>query len=938
MQRNYLFSILFLLLTSFVSFSQTGSIQGTLVDAKTNEPMLGTAVRIKGLQIGTQTDVSGNFILARVPAGVHTLVFSFVGYTSKEIPNVRVEAGKTSIVSTSIQEANTTLDAVVVKGYKNKGTEVSVITEVKKVEQIAVGISSQQIQKTQDRDASAVVRRVPGVSIQDDRFVIVRGLNERYNTVMLNDAITPSTEVDTKAFSFDLIPSSAIDRMLIFKSGSADLPGEFGGGVIKIYTKTIPDANSFTAGFSVGYRDNTTFQTAANYKGSSTDMLGFDNGNRSLPAGIPATSTVLSGANTSAVVNAFKAMPTYYSLSNLSVLPDFRANLGLNRRFTVGGIEIATINSVNYSFTHQRTPNIEFYRYAFNADAATNKSEKEFAYTDNGYSENVRVGAMSNWAFILSPAHKIEFRNLFNQLGSKETVLRTGYNNNNVELKNYSMTYEQKSIYSGQLSGTHELAERSKLTWTTGYGYTNRQEPDNRRFTSSRTLGSTDAFVINVQQSQSPTLQQAARFYSSLTENVISGKIDFEQKLGKADAEDAELIKLRAGTYLEKKDRSFAARWFGIVNANNVGEAILTAAPEAFFDVSNLSPTGLFYNEGTGYEDSYKARNELYAGYVNAFVPFTKKFNASFGLRTESNRQQLVTLKRGSGERLSVDRPLVSWLPSATLSYKLNEKNQIRAAYSQTVNRPEFRELAPFPYYDFNYDVTRVGNADLKTASIANYDLRYEFYPSESEIISISGFYKQFTNPIEARILNAGSGIAFGVGNAESAFSRGIELEMRKSLKGLTNMKAIDNLTLLLNASIIDSDVKTGFSGQSSDSRFLQGQSPYLINAGLYYNDADRDFSVNILYNVVGQRIFLVGDGVVFPTVYELPRNVIDLNLTKAIGSHLELKVGIQDLLNQPFRFYNDTNNDKSIDTNVDDLFRTYKRGTSSTIGINYKF
>jgi hypothetical protein len=161
---------------------------------------------------------------------------------------------------------------------------------------------------------------------------------------------------------------------------------------------------------------------------------------------------------------------------------------------------------------------------------------------------------------------------------------------------------------------------------------------------------------------------------------------------------------------------------------------------------------------------------------------------------------------------------------------------------------------------------------------------------------------------------------------------------MRKSLKGLTNMKAIDNLTLLLNASIIDSDVKTGFSGQSSDSRFLQGQSPYLINAGLYYNDADRDFSVNILYNVVGQRIFLVGDGVVFPTVYELPRNVIDLNLTKAIGSHLELKVGIQDLLNQPFRFYNDTNNDKAIDTNVDDIFRTYKRGTSSTIGINYKF
>lgn len=938
MQRNLLLSTLLFLFTALVSFAQTGSIKGSLKDAKSNELMLGTAVRVEGTQIGTQTNMQGEFELSRVPAGVHTVIFSFVGYESKVISNVRVEAGKTTLINTTIAEANTTLDAVVVRGTKNKGTEVSVITEIKKVEQIAVGISAQQIQKTQDRDASAVVRRVPGVSIQDDRFVIVRGLNERYNTVMLNDAITPSTEVDTKAFSFDLIPSTAIDRMLIFKSGSADLPGEFGGGVIKIYTKTIPDGNSFTAGFSLGHRSNTTFQTATTYKGSGTDFLGFDNGLRGLPSSIPSTSTILSGANTPAVVNAFKSLPSYFNQSSLSVLPDFRGNLGMTRRFNVGNLEVATINAVNYSLTHQRTPNIEFYRYAYNADAGNTASEKEFAYNDNAYAENVRVGVMSNWALIINPANKIEFRNLFNQLGSKETVLRNGYNNNNIELKNYSMTYEQKSIYSGQLSGTHELSDMTKLTWTGGYGYTNRQEPDNRRFTSSRTLGSNDPFTINIQQSQSPTLQQAARFYSALTENVVSGRIDLEHRIGKADASEKELLKLRAGTYLEKKDRNFAARWFGIVNANNVGDAILTQSPDKFFDPANLSTTGLFYNEGTGYEDAYKARNELYAGYVNAYVPFSSKFNASFGVRAEQNRQQLVTLKRGSGEKLNVDRPLLSWLPSVTLSYVLNEKNQIRAAYSQTVNRPEFRELAPFPYYDFNYDVTRVGNSDLKTATIANYDLRYEFYPSEGEVISLAAFYKQFTNPIEARILNAGSGIAFGVGNAEKAFSRGLELEMRKSLKGLASSKFVDNLTLLLNASIIDSDVKTGFSGQSSDSRFLQGQSPYLINAGVYYNDNESNLSANVLYNVVGSRIFLVGDGVVFPTVYEMPRNVIDLNVTKGFGKHIEVKVGIQDLLNQPFRFYNDTNNDKKIETGKDDVFRTYKRGTTSTIGINYKF
>ena len=416
MQRKFLLSTIVLLFITIASYAQTGSIKGSLKDAKSNEPMLGTAVRIDGTQIGTQTNMQGEFELSRVPAGVHTVVFSFVGYENKVISNVRVEAGKTTLINTTIAEANTTLDAVVVRGTKNKGTEVSVITEIKKVEQIAVGISAQQIQKTQDRDASAVVRRVPGVSIQDDRFVIVRGLNERYNTVLLNDAITPSTEVDTKAFSFDLIPSSAIDRMLIFKSGSADLPGEFGGGVIKIYTKTIPDGNSFTAGFSLGHRSNTTFQTATSYKGSSTDFLGFDNGLRGLPSGIPSTGTILSGANTPAVVNAFKTLPSYFNQSTLSVLPDFRGNLGMTRRFNVGNLELATINAINYSLTHQRTPNVEFYRYAYNADAGNTASEKEFAYNDNAYAENVRVGVMSNWALIINPANKIEFRNLFNQL------------------------------------------------------------------------------------------------------------------------------------------------------------------------------------------------------------------------------------------------------------------------------------------------------------------------------------------------------------------------------------------------------------------------------------------------------------------------------------------------------------------------------------------
>ena len=253
-----------------------------------------------------------------------------------------------------------------------------------------------------------------------------------------------------------------------------------------------------------------------------------------------------------------------------------------------------------------------------------------------------------------------------------------------------------------------------------------------------------------------------------------------------------------------------------------------------------------------------------------------------------------------------------------------------------SLNRPEFRELAPFTYYDFTFDVSRVGNSNLKTPTIQNVDLRYEFYPNEGEVISVAGFYKHFRNPIETRVRYSGSGVTFSVDNAEEAYALGGEVEVRKSFKNLTTSSLIDNLTLVLNASVIKSDVLTGFAGQE-ENRQLQGQSPYLINTGLYYNNVNTGWQVNLLYNVVGKRIFLVGDKEVQPTVYELPRNVIDFNIIKALGPHLEFKAGIPDILNQKFRLVQDSNLDGKI-TSIDNSYQSFRRGSYSTVGISYKF
>jgi len=919
MKFKILFLILFVAGVTGWATAQSGTIQGTILDAKTGDPMIGATVMIQGTTTGTTTDFDGNFLLSGVEAGLYTLSVTTIGYEEIIVENLRVEAGKETIVNTKMNEASLVLDAVEVKAQRKTGTEVSVVSEIRQLNNIAVGVSSQQITKTQDRDASQVVRRVPGVSIFDDRFIVVRGLNERYNTVQLNDITTPSTEVDVKSFSFDLIPGSAIDRMMVFKSPAADLPGDIAGGAIRIYTKTVPDDDRMSFGFTIGYRGNATGQNVLDYQGSKMDALGLGSNYRNLPAAFPSTRNVITNAGTEAMIDNFRNLNPYYNVSSKMVTPDIRANINLSKRFIIGKKELTNISYINYSNTHmyqQMTQN----RFLFDESVQS-------AFHDDNYNNNVRFGAMSNWAFIINPKHKIEFRNIFNQLANKETIIRRGeLFENNLEVSNQSFRYEQRSILSSQLSGTHEVSEKTRIKWIGGFGYTLRAEPDFRRFTSSRPLGSEEPYKIDLQQFESPTLQQAARFWSNMDEFVITGSANVEKVIGTKHSDSDKNKLLKFGLYSEYKDRYFKARWFGIVNPNRVDAAITTQQPEDFFSVDNLRSSRVYYSEGTNFDDKYTAQNMLNSGYVSLYIPFNTRFNATFGLRAEHNQQQLQSRERGGGQKVDVNNSILSPMPSVNATYKLNDKHILRLGYGATVNRPEFRELAPFTYYDFMFDVSRRGNKDIKVANIHNFDLRYDFYPSAGELITIGAFYKKFTNPIEAAIFYNGSTVAFTVANSESATSSGIELEIRKSVT--------KNLMLLFNASLISSNVVV--SGLDDYSRYLQGQSPYLVNAGLFYNHTKSGIQANLLYNIVGPRIYVIGDNVLSSNVFEMSRNVVDFNISRSFGA-TEIKAGVQDLLNQPFRLIQDTNRDNRI-TDTDGIFQEFRRGTNYYLSVNYRF
>lgn len=940
---------------SVVLAQNTGTIKGQLKEEGANEAIIGATVMLKGTTYGTSTDVEGYFQISAVPEGVYTVSISAVGYESKEIENIKVEKGKVILINTTLLTESSEIGTIEVVARKQTGTDISVIAEIKEAEQVAVGISSEQIQKSQDRDAAQVLRRIPGVSLQEGRFAIIRGLPQRYNAVMINDIYTPSTEVDSRAFSFDLVPSNMIDRVLIFKSGGPELPGDFAGGAVKIYTKNAPEENFTNISFGYGGRIGTTLREVSDYQGSGTDFLGFDNGLRKLPKNFPAfLSNDLSPVERAKIGR--DALSSDIGIIRRKVMPDQRYAFNMGRKFSKKNLRFGTLTSINYSNSHQ-------YYQATQNDLINDALPANIigSFNDDLYNNNIRLGLLHNWSLSWNADNRIEFKNIFNQQTLKETIVREGsiFSTENQDFINYSQLFDQRSFYGGQITGKHKFNnEALVLTWATGLNYTNRQEPDWRRFRTNRIRqtdpNSTVPYVLAIPGSANLT---DGRYFSNLNEYAYSGSLAIEQKLNKISANEKNPIKLRYGLYTERKTRQFNARYFSyLINPATVDidaiEQIKILPLGQIFRPENINGiTLLTFAEGTSPEDSYKGFNTLVAGYVGGYIPLGEKVSITPGLRAEYNIQQLEARNR-SGFADNANNPILSLLPSLNATYNLNDKQLIRLAYSRTVNRPEFRELAPFNFYDFNINADTRGNSRLKTATIDNADLRWEYYPSAEELISVGVFYKLFQSPIEAYQQNTSAGgtaIVFGFGNAQSAQGYGIEAEFRKSFYNWTSVKFFQNLSVVANASYLISNVNVGRQvdlGPSStgltdvdapSNRTLVGQSPYLVNAGLYYNSEEKGFQLNILYNVAGPRLYLVGNNN-RPSLYEVPRNILDFNVSKSfLDKKWEVRLAMQDILNQPFKFVQDSNLNGKID-GLDSDFRSFRPGATFNTTITYRF
>jgi outer membrane receptor protein involved in Fe transport len=913
-------------------------ISGIIRDSKTLEPVEAVTVLIKGANKGTVTNIDGFYSIGNLDAGECTLEIIALSYKTVEM---KIKIGKSpAVIDIYIESEDVLMDEVVVRAQSRNNTENALMQIVKTIPQVASGISSEQISKSPDRVASEVVRRVPGVTIIDDRFIIVRGLSQRYSNAWINGMAAPSTESDSRAFPFDLVPGSQIDNLMIYKSPSPEIPGDFSGGFVKITSKSIPGRNSLEVSYATGFNIGTQFNSFRIGEGSATDFLGFDNGMRYLSKDFPNHLNVVTDAGEITRLTK-EGFNNNWTVKNITPVPDQRFSFTAARRMeTKNGMTVGNLTSVNYSNTFngiQKMKNVRYDTYDYREDRTVYLDN----YVDNQFSADARLGALHNWSFVISPSSRIDFKNLMNMLGRNRLTERSGvkdassmYYREQTEIR-----YSSRLVYCGQFAGIHDISSSGTLNWDAGYSYARMSEPDRRIVNNYAGIGSeADIPFVKTQN------DNISRYFRNLSDNVFSAALNYKHLLGNAPSTPV----LKTGLHGEYHMRDYSVREFIYRYSNLTYEerqSYLLLPFGEMLDDKYLGADKVFIDEISRNTNNYSATVLHFAGYAALEIP-VGKLSIYAGMRFE-NRHTGLTFDRSmnpSATLIGTKNIYESdWLPSVNMVYKFSERQQLRAAYGRSVNRPELRELSPSVYYDFDLFSEVGGNENLKTAKIDNMDLRYEFYPAPGETVSLGIFYKYFRNPIEWMFIDMGGSLRYGYENAGEATSRGMELDVRKNL----DFVGLPNLSVTMNVTLVESDVhfKPGEVVSEPD-RAMQGQSPYVINAGIYYSSEKMGLDISALYNRIGKRIIGLGKSGVpdqnindmTPDSYEMPRNVLDLSIIKKAGKRFEIRFSVRDILSEDIvfrQFPKFMKNDKVYER--EQTTRLYNQGQFVSIGISVK-
>jgi outer membrane receptor for ferrienterochelin and colicin len=852
--RYFCFFAIFTLFFTLALPAQTGFVTGRIIDRQTREPLPGATVVVAGK--GLAADGNG-YYTAQLPEGAYAFSFSYISYRPLKMDKIKVQRNRETTLDVEMEAEGIGLSEVVVSAERRTDTDLAMLSSIKSAAVVMSGISSQTIARTQDRDAAEVVKRIPGISIIDDRFIVVRGLAQRYNNAWLNGMALPSSEADSRAFSFDMIPGAQIDNMMIVKTPAAEYPADYAGGFVLIRTKAVDGDNSLQVACGTGMHSETHFRDFKYNKGGG-----------------------------------------HWTIKTAPPLPDRRMSMSLNRSYATGNLsKLGMALTLNYSNTNKTVGDMENAQFGVYS-AASDKPEYLFKYTDNLYTNDTRLGGMLNFSFAPksdnSNVHRFEFRNIFNRFERSRYTLREGWRNVSALYEQLQEEYscQQRSAYSGQFSGTHLFDDsKNDLSWNAGYSYANRYQPD-RRIVERRKDPTNGVYEYAIDQGD------VSRYFTTLEEHVVSGAANYIRRMAQWGGKPVELKTGVYGTYATRHYRT--QNFIYIWDVNNTLPAGFESLPTGRLMAPEHTgaPGKMYMRDETDNTDNYDADRMILAGYAAFNIPL-QRFNIYAGARFEHTSAIMTAYTQIATDKKRYDNFNNNNLfPSLNISYDVTPKSLLRAAYGISVNRQEFRELTPSTYYDFDLFSRLSGNPKLKQATVHNVDLRYEFYPAADDVVSAALFLKRFQNPIELNFFDTGGGvIQYTYDNAHSATNYGAEIDVRKQLGFL----GLPQFTTTLNVAFIHSKVHFEESSNSHD-RPMQGQSPYLINAGLFYRTSNGALSLGLFYNRIGERIIglgRVGSNSInndIPDLYERSRNLLDFTFAVRLSAMFELRGAVRDL------------------------------------------
>ncbi len=911
--------LLLLLFIQINIYSQTtGQIYGTVTDNRTGEKLIGVNVILNGTTIGAATDIDGNYIIKNIPVGKYSLAASMIGYAKINITNIKITKGIKKRIDINLDPATFETDEVVITAQALKATENAVLKLQKRSDNIVDVVSAELIKKNNSSNGSDVLKRMNGITISQGKFAFIRGIGDRYNNTLLNEAELPSTDPEKKSFSYDIFPANFIESIIISKTFTPDKPGDFSGGLVAINTIEFPENFIFNFSTTAKYNSLTTKKAFTTYNGSGTDYLGIDDGTRALPNIIP-TQKIVKG-------NFSKKQIQQFGLSFKNDWKTFSKNAPINgsMSFTLGDkLNVGSDTQLGYvgSFIYNNSRHTKLVtqrNYTFQG--------LRYNYNGGNYNRNVEWSGLLNLSLKFNNNNKISFKNLYSKNTNDNTIFYEGsYKYADQYRQITSIDFIERSLLSNQVIGNHQLDFFKGLTlkWNASYSTSKRDEPDRRRYVYARD-------IFNPNEPLRFLLDQAiaTRYFGKLKDHIFNFNTDLVLKLFSSPT----MPKFKVGITLNKKDRNFGARIFGFKNdfgGNFLREdSILQKSVAEIFRLENFNNKFIEITETTRPSDSYTANQKIYSSYFMFDMTLFSKLRIVGGTRYEYSNQNLNS-KTITNEPLVVNRVYKDFLPSFNITYHYNDDINIRLAYSRTLARPEFREMAPFSYFDFTTNELVQGNNKLIRSLIKNYDFRLEYYPGPKELLALSFFYKIFNSPIE-EILIASSSFepirSFENGNIAKNY--GLEIEIKKSLSLLSPL--LKNFFFVGNTSFISSNIEIGKSnGFQRNSRPMQGQADFMMNLGLYFDNYIYGFSSSLTYNKVGKRISRVGFSGL-GDIIEMPREQVDFSLSKKILNLLDVKLVIKNILNQDRIFIQKT----PLGDKISEIQRL---GRNISLGLSYQ-